>query len=73
MKKPKVKIYSDTESMRRETKFAFERAGGVADIVHINDLSPSRKCSLNIKVWFFREGFLMSDIPAAGKLTRNKF
>ena len=51
MKKPKVIILSGYGlNCEEETKFAFELAGGVADIVHINDLIKKPVLAMNI--WF---------------------
>ena len=39
MIKPKVLVMSGYGlNCEEETKFAFDKAGGIADIVHINDL-----------------------------------
>jgi len=56
-----------------ETKFAFERAGGKADIVHINDLIDNPKKLLEYQVLAFPGGFSYGDDTGSGKAYANKF
>ena len=56
-----------------ETKFAFESAGGEADIVHINDLIQKPKMLLNYQILAFPGGFSYGDDTGSGKAYANKF
>jgi len=56
-----------------ETKFAFELAGGRADIVHINDLIASPKMLLDYEILVFPGGFSYGDDTGSGKAYANKF
>ena len=56
-----------------ETKFAFEWAGGEADIVHINDLILSPKMLLDYQILAFPGGFSYGDDTGSGKAYANKF
>ena len=55
-----------------ETKFAFETAGGVADIVHINDLIAKPKMLLEYQILVFPGGFSYGDDTGSGKAYANK-
>lgn len=55
-----------------ETKFAFERAGGVAEIVHINDLIARPKILSNFQILVFPGGFSYGDDTGSGKAYANK-
>lgn len=56
-----------------ETKFAFEKAGGMADIVHINDLIAKPKMLLEYQILVFPGGFADGDDTGSGKAYANKF
>ncbi len=56
-----------------ETKFAFETAGGEADIVHINDLIAKPKKLLEYQILVFPGGFSYGDDTGSGKAYANKF
>jgi len=56
-----------------ETKFAFEKAGGVADIVHINDLIGRPKMLSEYQILAFPGGFSYGDDTGSGKAYANKF
>ncbi len=56
-----------------ETKFAFEWAGGEADIVHINDLIKNPKMLLGYQIMVFPGGFSYGDDTGSGKAYANKF
>jgi phosphoribosylformylglycinamidine synthase subunit PurQ / glutaminase len=72
--KPKVIILSGYGlNCEEETKFAFEWAGGVADIVHINDLIAKPKMLLDYQILVFPGGFSYGDDTGSGKAYANKF
>jgi phosphoribosylformylglycinamidine synthase subunit PurQ / glutaminase len=74
MKKPKVIILSGYGlNCEEETKFAFEWAGGAADIVHINDLIAKPKMLANYQILVFPGGFSYGDDTGSGKAYANKF
>lgn len=56
-----------------ETKFAFEKVGGLADIVHINDLITKPKILSEYKILVFPGGFSFGDDTGSGKAYANKF
>ena len=56
-----------------ETAFAFEKAGGVADIVHINDLIKTPSILSNYNILVFPGGFSYGDDTGSGKAFANKF
>jgi phosphoribosylformylglycinamidine synthase len=73
IKKPKVIIMSGYGlNCEEETKFAFESAGGVADIVHINDLIAEPKMLLEYQILAFPGGFSYGDDTGSGKAYANK-
>lgn len=73
-KKPKVIILSGYGlNCEEETKFAFEWAGGSADIVHINDLIAKPKMLLDYNILAFPGGFSYGDDTGSGKAYANKF
>ncbi|HEY4503277.1 MAG TPA: phosphoribosylformylglycinamidine synthase I [Candidatus Paceibacterota bacterium] len=73
-KKPKVIILSGYGlNCEEETKFAFEQAGGVADIVHINDLIAGPKILAEYSIMAFPGGFSYGDDTGSGKAYANKF
>jgi len=72
-KKPKVIVMSGYGlNCEEETKFAFERAGGIADIVHINDLIAKPKMLLEYQILVFPGGFSYGDDTGSGKAYANK-
>ncbi|KKS24472.1 MAG: Phosphoribosylformylglycinamidine synthase 1 [Candidatus Nomurabacteria bacterium GW2011_GWC2_41_8] len=56
-----------------ETKFAFEWAGGGADIIHINDLIAKPKMLSQYQILAFPGGFAYGDDTGSGKAYANKF
>ena len=56
-----------------ETKFAFETAGGIAEIVHINDLIAKPKMLEEFQILVFPGGFSYGDDTGSGKAYANKF
>ncbi|MES3031948.1 MAG: phosphoribosylformylglycinamidine synthase I [Patescibacteria group bacterium] len=74
MKKPKIIIMSGYGlNCEEETKFAFESAGGSADIVHINDLIANPKMLSKYQILAFPGGFSYGDDTGSGKAYANKF
>ena len=72
--KPKVIILSGYGlNCEEETKFAFESAGGNADIVHINDLIAKPKMFSKYQILVFPGGFSYGDDTGSGKAYANKF
>jgi phosphoribosylformylglycinamidine synthase subunit PurQ / glutaminase len=55
-----------------ETKFAFEKAGAKADIVHINDLIDGQKQLENYQILAFPGGFSYGDDTGSGNALANK-
>ncbi|OGI57264.1 hypothetical protein A3B85_02715 [Candidatus Nomurabacteria bacterium RIFCSPHIGHO2_02_FULL_37_13] len=73
-KKPKIIIMSGYGlNCEEETKFAFETAGGSADIVHINDLIAKPKILFQYQILAFPGGFSYGDDTGSGKAYANKF
>lgn len=73
-KKPKIIILSGYGlNCEEETKFAFESAGGTADIVHINDLIKKPKVLSDYQILAFPGGFSYGDDTGSGKAFANKF
>jgi phosphoribosylformylglycinamidine synthase len=71
---PKVIILSGYGlNCEEETKFAFESAGGIADIVHINDLIAKPKMLSEYQIMVFPGGFSYGDDTGSGKAYANKF
>ena len=72
--KPKVIVMSGYGlNCEEETKFAFEWAGGEADIVHINDLIAKPKMLSRYQILAFPGGFAYGDDTGSGKAYANKF
>ena len=70
---PKVIVMSGYGlNCEEETKFAFERAGGVVDIVHINDLIAKPKMLEEYQILAFPGGFSYGDDTGSGKAYANK-
>lgn len=55
-----------------ETAYAFELAGGQADIVHVNDLIDGAKSFKNYQILVFPGGFSYGDDTGAGKAFANR-
>lgn len=73
-KKTKIIILSGYGlNCEEETKFAFESLGGIADIVHINDLILRPKILIEYDVLVFPGGFSYGDDTGSGKAYANKF
>ena len=72
--KPKIIILSGYGlNCEEETKFAFEWAGGSAEIVHINDLIAEPKMLNEYNILVFPGGFSYGDDTGSGKAYANKF
>lgn len=72
-RKPKIIVLSGYGlNCEEETKYAFEWAGGVADIVHINDLIKNPKILKNYNIMAFPGGFSYGDDTGSGKAYANK-
>ena len=72
--KPKVMVMSGYGlNCEEETKFAFESVGGVADIVHINDLVTNPEMLSQYNILAFPGGFSYGDDTGSGKAYANKF
>lgn len=70
---PRVLVFSGYGlNCEEETKFAFELAGGMADIVHINDLIDGTKKIKNYDILAFPGGFSYGDDTGSGKAYANK-
>src|SRR6266566_2698406 len=73
-KKPKIIVMSGYGlNCEEETKYAFEWAGGKADIVHINDLIAQPKMLAKYDILVFPGGFSYGDDTGSGKAYANKF
>lgn len=73
MKKPKVIVLTGYGiNCDEETKFAFERAGAEAEIVHINDLIDKRRNLRDYKILAFPGGFSYGDDTGSGKAFANR-
>jgi len=73
MKKPKVLVFSGYGlNCEEETKFAFELAGGQADIVHINDLIDGLKKLSDYQILAFPGGFSYGDDTGSGNAFAGK-
>jgi phosphoribosylformylglycinamidine synthase len=55
-----------------ETKFAFEKAGAKAEIVHINDLIDGHKKLADYQIFAFPGGFSYGDDTGSGKALANR-
>lgn len=73
MKNPKALIMSGYGlNCEAETKFAFEQAHAVADIVHINDLIDGRKRMEDYQILAFPGGFSYGDDTGSGNAFASK-
>ncbi len=74
IKKPKIMVLSGYGlNCEEETKFAFESVGGIADIVHINDLITEPQMLSSYQILVFPGGFSYGDDTGSGKAYANKF
>ena len=73
IKKPKVVVLAGYGlNCEEETKFAFERVGGIAEIVHINDIIAKPKMLEEFNIMAFPGGFSYGDDTGSGKAYANK-
>ena len=73
IKKPKVIVFSGYGlNCEEETKFAFEEAGGRADIVHINDVIADPRMILKYQILAMPGGFSYGDDTGSGKAYGNR-
>lgn len=71
--KPKVIVFSGYGlNCEEETKFAFEEAGGSADIVHINDVIENPKMLDKYQILAMPGGFSYGDDTGSGKAYGNR-
>lgn len=71
--KPKVLILAGFGlNCDEETKFAFDRVGAIADIVHINDLIDESGILKNYQILVFQGGFSYGDDTGAGNAYASK-
>ena len=74
MLKPRILVLSGYGlNCEEETAFAFERAGGSAEIVHLNDLIRGIKKLKNYQILAVPGGFSFGDDTGSGKAFANKF
>lgn len=74
IKKPRVIILSGYGlNCEEETKFAFDSVGGLADIIHINDLILEPEILSKYQILVFPGGFSYGDDTGSGKAYANKF
>ena len=72
--KPKIIVMSGYGlNCEEETKYAFEWAGGSADIVHINDLIAKPSMLSEYQALVFPGGFSYGDDTGSGKAYASKF
>ena len=65
--KPKILVFSGYGlNCEEETKFAFDTAGGEADIIHINDLISGASALTNYQILAFPGGFSYGDDTGSG-------
>src|SRR6185312_8386253 len=73
MNKPKILIFSGYGiNCEEETKFAFEYAGGKADIIHINDIISNKSLLKQYQILAFPGGFAYGDDTGAGNAYAQK-
>jgi phosphoribosylformylglycinamidine synthase len=56
----------------QESKYAFEKSGGIADIVHINSIIENPKILEDYGLLFFPGGFSFGDDLGSGRVLANK-
>ncbi len=73
MKTPKVLILRTAgTNCDNETKYAFEKAGAVVEVIHINALLNNKKILENYQLLALPGGFTYGDDVAAGKILANQ-
>lgn len=73
MAKPKALVLTGYGiNCDEETKFAFEKAGAKADLVHINDLIDKHKKLSDYQILVFPGGFSYADDTGAGNALANR-
>jgi phosphoribosylformylglycinamidine synthase subunit PurQ / glutaminase len=73
MGKPRVLVFSGYGlNCEEETKFAFDQAGGDAEIVHVNDLIAGLKKLSDYQIMAVPGGFSYGDDTGSGKAFANK-
>ncbi|MFA7309770.1 MAG: phosphoribosylformylglycinamidine synthase I [Candidatus Paceibacterota bacterium] len=73
MKRPQVTIFSGYGlNCEEETKFAFEKAGADASIVHINDIIATPSLLVRSQIVAFPGGFSYGDDTGSGKAYANR-
>ncbi len=73
MLKPRVIVLAGYGlNCEEETKFAFETAGGRAEIVHINDLAANKKLLGKFQILAIPGGFSYGDDTGSGKAYANQ-
>ena len=73
MIKPKVLVFSGYGlNCEEETKYAFEKAGGLADIVHINDIIDRSKVLNDYQIFAMPGGFSYGDDTGSGNAFAQK-
>ncbi len=74
MSKPRIAILTGFGlNCEAETAFAFERAGGIADLIHINDLIENIATLDSYQILTFIGGFSFGDHIASGRALAIKF
>lgn len=73
MAKPRVLILTGYGiNCDEETKFAFEKAGGQGDIVHVNDIIKQPSILKDYQIFSFAGGFSYGDDTGSGKALANR-
>ncbi|MCM8760989.1 MAG: phosphoribosylformylglycinamidine synthase I [Candidatus Omnitrophica bacterium] len=73
MPKPKVLILRTAgTNCDKETAFAFERAGGRAELVHVNEITKKRRSIHDYQILAIPGGFTYGDDIASGKILANE-
>lgn len=73
MAKPKTLVLTGCGiNCDEDTKSAFEKAGGLADLVHVNDLIANRRMLNDYQILAFPGGFSYGDDTGAGNALANQ-
>lgn len=73
MAKPRIIVFSGYGfNCEEETKFAFDTAGGMSDIVHINDVISDKFSLKNYQIMALGGGFAYGDDTGAGNAYAQK-
>lgn len=73
MNKPKALVFSGYGfNCEEETKYAFELAGGLADIIHINDVIANKHLLKEYQILAFPGGFSYGDDTGSGNAFAQK-